>query len=157
MVRVIDDKWLVGTVDDICFYCMDGQYYARKKSSLTGKKFWRRKCFQGSRRSCHRFGEGNALAAMVYKQFKKQKELWFALKKQAIVLLKEGKNEQEVLQRLMETGYSFQPPKTRRKRKSEKFSCRYSASSYILFVRREERVEEGTPRGYLLCYCQDLS
>ena len=47
---------ITGTIDDITFYEMGGEFYARMKSSLTGKRFWKDKAFEGSRRSAKALG-----------------------------------------------------------------------------------------------------
>jgi hypothetical protein len=119
MARQVGEEKITGTREHLCFYKMEGEHFVRRKSSLTGKKFWRSKCFEGSRRSCSRFWKGNAVAAAVYAHFKKQKELWHALKKEAIALLKEGKTEEEVYHALMEISYHFQPCLTRRKKRNK--------------------------------------
>ena len=120
MARQAGDIRRVGTEDNLCFYKMLDEYFIRKKSSLTGKKFWKNKCFEASRKSCSRFGKGNVLASSVYQHFQKQKELWFSLKKAAIAGIKEGKVEQDILVNLFDIGFSFQPPKTRRKKQHNK-------------------------------------
>ena len=94
------EGFLIGTYDDITFYKMEGQYYARMKSSLTGKKFWKHKSFEGSRRSCNRFGKGNQLASKVYKEIPEAKRvyaLFCNMKRIAIAMLKAGKEEEQVI------------------------------------------------------------
>ena len=88
-----------GTLDNLCFYKMDGRYYVRRKSSLSSKKFWKDKAFEGSRKSCKRFGEGNRLASAVFKMVEKEKRtnrLFPFLRTRAIALLKEGRDSEEV-------------------------------------------------------------
>lgn len=83
----------------MCFYKMNGEYYVRLRSSLTGKQFWKRKAFEGSRKSCKRFSEGNKVASKVYRMIEKEKReyaLFCFLKKRAILLLKEAMNVEEV-------------------------------------------------------------
>ncbi len=77
----------------------------RNKSSLTGKKFWKKDCFANSRRSCERFAEGNKLASKVYKQqdeLKRKYSLFCQLKSMAILLLKDETPKEEVLISLQE-------------------------------------------------------
>lgn len=38
MAKQIGPVFITGTIGDICFYKMDGQYYARMKSSLSSKR-----------------------------------------------------------------------------------------------------------------------
>lgn len=95
MAKQAGDYFIEGTFDDLTFYKMDGVYYVRMKSSLTGKKFWEHKAFERSRESCKRFCEGNKLASKVYRQLEKEKrqyKLFCFLKKRAILLLQEGKS-----------------------------------------------------------------
>ena len=93
----------MGTYDDITFYKMEGNYYARMKSSLTGKKFWKHKAFEGSRRSCNRFGKGNQLASKVYKEIPEANRvyaLYCTMKRIAIAMLKAGREEEQVIAEL---------------------------------------------------------
>ena len=105
MARQIGEIKLTGTIDDITFYKMEGKYFARMKSSLTGKKFWSNKAFEGSRKSCSRFGAGNKLASKVYQMIEEEKRvypLYCFLKKRAIQLLKEEKSVEEAEKILVE-------------------------------------------------------
>ena len=99
------EGFIVGTYDDITFYKMGEGYYARMKTSLTGKKFWKHKAFEGSRRSCNRFGRGNKLASMVYKEIPEEQRkyaLFCSMKTAAIAMIKMGKCEEEVIDGLRE-------------------------------------------------------
>jgi hypothetical protein len=105
MAKQAGELFIEGTIDDLTFYKMDGKYYLRMKSSLTGKKFWRNKAFERSRASCKRFSEGNKLASKLYRMIEKEKKfytLFCFLKKRAILLLKEGKNLTEAEEVLMD-------------------------------------------------------
>jgi hypothetical protein len=95
MAKQAGDIKITGVIDDLCFYKMDGRYYVRMKSSLSSKNFWKHKAFEGSRKSCERFGEGNKLASKLYRMVEKEKRgytLFCFLKRKAIQLLKEGKS-----------------------------------------------------------------
>jgi hypothetical protein len=94
------DIKIIGTIDNLCFYRMEGNYYVRMKTSLTGKRFWKDQAFAGSRRSCNRFGKANQLASKVYKSLAKEKReysLYCFLKSAAIALLNEGLTEEEII------------------------------------------------------------
>jgi hypothetical protein len=98
MAKQTGDLFIEGTIEDLSFYKMEGAYYVRMKSSLTGKRFWRDKAFEGSRKSSSRFGEGNRIASRVYRMIKEEKrvyKLYCFLKKKAIQLLKEGRSFNE--------------------------------------------------------------
>lgn len=105
MPRQAGNIRIIGTLDELTFYKMEGIYYVRTRSSLTKKRFFKDKAFEGSRRSCSRFGRGNSLASKVYRMVEKEKRayaLYCFLKSRAILLLKEGKREEEVIALLKE-------------------------------------------------------
>ncbi|HEV7334319.1 MAG TPA: hypothetical protein VGN63_25020 [Flavisolibacter sp.] len=94
MAKQTGDITFKGTIDDLCFYEMEGGYYVRRKSSLSGKRFQQDAAFAGSRKSSSRFGEGNRLASTVYRmvpEVKRVYSLFCFLKRKSILLLKEGK------------------------------------------------------------------
>ena len=100
MARQIGDIILVGTIDDITFYEMEGRGYARHKSSLSGKRVKRDPKFQRTMESAGRFGRGNQLASKVYRSLPREQQvyaLFKELKSIAILAIKEGKSEAEVL------------------------------------------------------------
>jgi hypothetical protein len=93
MARQVGLLKITGTIDDTCFYKMCGDFFARKKSSLTGKRFWKDKAFEGSRKSCERFASGNKIASSVYALVAEEKragKLFSFLKRKAVLFLKEG-------------------------------------------------------------------
>jgi hypothetical protein len=57
-----------GTIDDLTFYKMNGKYYVRKKSRLTGKRVKKDPQFENSRRNAKWFGQAAQLASKVYRQ-----------------------------------------------------------------------------------------
>ena len=82
---------------------MNGQFYVRKKSRLTGKRFRNDDAFEGSRRSAERFKRGNELASQVYNSLPEEErfyKLFCRLKREAILWLKQGKTEEEVVREL---------------------------------------------------------
>ena len=84
---------ITGTIDNVTYYEMGGEFYARMKSSLTRKDVKTKKCFEGSRRSSTRFGAGNIIASEVYQSLPpKQKvySLFPSLRTKAIALVKQG-------------------------------------------------------------------
>jgi hypothetical protein len=100
MAKQAGDIFIEGTIDDLTFYKMCGKYYVRMKTSLTGKRFWKDKAFEGSRKSCSRFGEGNKLASAVFRLVEKEKStngLFPFLRTRAIALLKEEKPSEVVV------------------------------------------------------------
>ncbi len=103
MAKQIGPFKLQGCYDNICFYKMDGQYYARTKSSLDGKRVKKDPVFGETMRYATLFGRASTLAAMVYRALppgKKEPGLYKKLTGQAMRMLKEGKTEREVMDML---------------------------------------------------------
>jgi hypothetical protein len=63
-----------GTIDDLTFYKMNGKYYVRKKSRLTGKRVKKDPQFENSMRNANLFGRSAKLASKVYRQLPKEKK-----------------------------------------------------------------------------------
>ncbi|HEX2606137.1 MAG TPA: hypothetical protein VHK91_02115, partial [Flavisolibacter sp.] len=92
-----------GTIEDFTFYQMKGNWYVRRKSSLTKKKFQKKACFERSRQSASRFGSGSRIASRLYKNLPfelREVGLYRQLMSKALAYLKEGKTELEVVELL---------------------------------------------------------
>lgn len=99
MARQVGDIKIVGTVEDLCFYKMEGAFFVRMKSSLTGKRFWKDKAFAGSRRSAGLLGRASSLASRLYHQLpneKKDRDAFRQLTGKVKLLLKDGCMEEEI-------------------------------------------------------------
>ena len=95
MAKQIGIVKITGTIDDITFYKMGDTYYARMKSSLTGKRFWNDKAFAGSRRSANAFGIASKLASILYRTLPKEQKgrpVYQKLTGQIKFLVLEGKD-----------------------------------------------------------------
>src|SRR6476620_3500626 len=55
-----------GTTGQVISYWWRGWNYLRTKGPLDRKAFFKRKCFEGSRKSAKRFALGNELASGIY-------------------------------------------------------------------------------------------
>ena len=127
MAKQAGDIFIEGTIDDLTFYKMCGKYYVRMKTSLTGKRFWTDKAFEGSRKSCSRFGEGNKLASAVFRLVEKEKStngLFPFLRTRAIALLKEEKPSEVVVCLLLDYLVDFGFIEVEEKRVADGFTKR---------------------------------
>lgn len=105
MARLLGDIEFTGTIDGLCFYKMYDSIFVRTKSSLTGKRFWKDKAFEGSRKSCNQLAKASSIASVFYKTYSKEKRrkgLFNKMTGKVKLWLKEGKNEEEVLLLLVE-------------------------------------------------------
>ena len=100
MAKQVGDIIIVGTIDDITFYKMEGKGYARLKTSLTGKRVQRDPKFKRTMESARRLARGSRLASKVYRSLPRVKQvyaLFKELKSIAISAFKEGASEAEVM------------------------------------------------------------
>jgi hypothetical protein len=100
MAKQLGDIIIEGTIADITFYKMDGKGYARRKSSLTGKRVKKDPRFRRSMQSANRLGRGSQLASRVYRSLPRTEQvygLFTELKSIAVRVLKEGASEETVL------------------------------------------------------------
>lgn len=91
--------FITGTLDDVCFYKMEGKYYVRQKSSLTRKRVLRDPKFQLTRVYAALLGEASKIASHVYRLIageQKKHALYREMTGKAIYMLREGKDAHEV-------------------------------------------------------------
>lgn len=95
--------YITGTVKGICYYRMNGKYYARRKSTLSRKRVKRDKAFALTRKYAELLGEASAIAARVYRllpKAQKKLDLYRAMTGQAMAMLKQGASGAAVKERL---------------------------------------------------------
>jgi hypothetical protein len=105
MAKQAGDYKITGTYDDVNYYQMDGQYYARKKSSWKGTRVKKDPRFKRTMQSAHRLGRGSQLASKVYRSLPREEQgrgLFKELKSMAILALKQGKREEELIKLLQQ-------------------------------------------------------
>ena len=68
MAKQIGLLKITGTIGGICFYCMDGVYYARQKSSLSGERVKHDPVFAKTMGSATRMGTASKIASALYRQ-----------------------------------------------------------------------------------------
>ena len=88
------------TLGNITFYQMNGKWYARRKSSLTGKRVKKDPRFHKTRVQAGFFARGSKIAASVYRDLQEgQRELshYRALVAAATKLLRAGRTDAEVI------------------------------------------------------------
>ncbi len=94
---------ITGTIDNVCFYKMDGVYYARMKSSLTRKRVLKSAAFRRTRAHAATLGEASKIASRIYRLIPKAQRkhtLYREMTGKAIYLLREGKDKKVVFQSL---------------------------------------------------------
>lgn len=68
MAKQIGILKLTGTICGICFYCIDGVYYARAKSSLSGERVKTDPAFEKTMTYAKRMGNASKIASALYRE-----------------------------------------------------------------------------------------
>ena len=106
MGRQSGNIFITGTIGNLCFYRMDGQYYVRLKSSLTGKRVKKDPAFKGTMYYAGLFGNASGIDSEVYRALppsSKIKGLYRKLTGMAMQLLKEGIDKERIVLLLQES------------------------------------------------------
>lgn len=92
--------YITGTIDNLCFYEMEGKYYVRIKSSLTGQRVKRDPAFRRTRENADLLGKASRLASGVYRRLpaeQRKRSCYRQMTGKALRLLHSGKPVEEVL------------------------------------------------------------
>lgn len=103
MAKQIGPVFITGTIGDICFYKLDGVYYARTKSSLSRKRVKKDPKFRRTMEYATLMASASRIASGIYRQLpaeKRKHALYRVLTGQALRFLKEALDAEEVKSRL---------------------------------------------------------
>lgn len=95
--------FITGTYNGICYYKMNGQYYCRRKSTLSRKRVKRSPAFKLTMKYAGLLGQASQVAAAVYRSLpraQRKHALYRALTGQAMQLLKAGTEAAMVVEQL---------------------------------------------------------
>ena len=67
MAKAAGNIKITGTVDNICFYKLDGEYFARSKSSLEGKRVKNDPAFKRTMAHAQLLAHASKIASGIYK------------------------------------------------------------------------------------------
>ncbi len=65
---------ITGTIDNLCFYKMDGKYYVRTKSSLSGKRVKKDPAFKKTMTYARLLAKASQIASKMYKILPKEEK-----------------------------------------------------------------------------------
>ena len=94
---------ITGCIDHLCFYEMEGKYYVRQKSPLTGKRVKKDPAFKRTMQYAALLASASAIASAVYKTLPKGSKgvaLYRVLTGKVMRLLRGGKTADEILKML---------------------------------------------------------
>lgn len=103
---------VIGCIDNLQFYKMDGKYYARKKSSLTAKRVKKDKAFELTMAFADMLGIASKIASSVYRQIPGEERKHSYFRKMtgiAYSLLKEGVSIEKVYEKLCHQTFPAEP------------------------------------------------
>jgi hypothetical protein len=95
--------FITGTYNGICYYKMNGQYYCRRKSTLSRKRVKRSPAFKLTMQYAGLLGQASRMAAEVYRSLpraQRKHALYRALTGQAMQQLKAGMEAAMVVEQL---------------------------------------------------------
>jgi hypothetical protein len=110
MARQVGALKIRGSIHGICFYKLHGEYYARTKSSLSGKRVKTSPAFQNTMRYAELLAKASVISSQVYRlimQEKKGRKIYQQLTGAAMQLLKDGLNKEEVARELETFKYTI--------------------------------------------------
>lgn len=113
MAKQIGPVFITGTISDICFYKMDGQYYARMKSSLSGKRVKKDPKFRRTMEYATLMAQASKIASGIYRLLpaeERKHALYRKMTGQALRMLKEGLEAGMVKSRLYEDYIALKVP-----------------------------------------------
>jgi hypothetical protein len=102
MAKQIGPVKVVGTIGNICFYKMGDEYYARLKSSLTGKRVKKDPRFKRTMEFASFLTIAAKIASEIYSTLPKQRGLYRKMVGMAMQLLKLGVEREETVLQLKE-------------------------------------------------------
>jgi hypothetical protein len=95
--------FITGTYNGMCYYKMNGQYYVRRKSTLSGKRVKRSPAFKLTMKYAGLLGQASRMAGEVYRSLpraQRKHALYRALTGLAMQLLKAGTAAELVVEQL---------------------------------------------------------
>ncbi len=105
MAKQTGPIFFTGTIGNITGYQLDGVYYARKKSSLSGKKVKTHRHFKRTMENAFRLADASKIASAVYRlipRSEKQHTMYREMTGVAINMLNQGCNKEEILSLMIE-------------------------------------------------------
>ena len=106
MAKQVGTIKIKGTIDGICFYKLDGNYYARTKNSLDAKRVKKSKSFRETMRYARLFAKASVIGSTIYRMLpknEKDRKVYQQLTGKAMKMLRDGLNEKEVIKKLKMT------------------------------------------------------
>lgn len=103
MAKQSGPVFITGTVAGICYYKLNGKFYARRASTLSRKRVKNAPAFALTRKYASLMAEASKLAAEVYRPIPRSKRkhaLYRAMTGQAMTLLKKGVDKAEISKQL---------------------------------------------------------
>ncbi len=106
MAKQVGTIKIKGTIGSICLYKLDGNFYARTKSSLDGKRVKKSKAFRETMRYARLFAKASVIGSTIYRMLPKDKrsrKVYQQLTGKAMKMLKDDLSEKEVIKKLKMT------------------------------------------------------
>lgn len=92
-----------GTIDNVCFYKLESEFYARQKSSLSGKRVKTSPAFSNTMRYAGLLASASVIGSEIYRLLPKEKKgrkVYQQLTGKVMKMLKNGLTKKEVSDKL---------------------------------------------------------
>lgn len=95
---------ITGCFGNICFYRLHGRFYARMKSSLSGKRVKRDIAFRNTMQYAEWLANASKISSAIYRSFpqeKKGRKVYQLLTGKVMQMLREGMKKKDIFQRFI--------------------------------------------------------
>jgi len=133
--------YITGTFNGLCYYQMDGNYYVRRKSSLSRRRVKRSPAFKRTMHYAGLLAQASRIASEVYRitpRKSRKREIYHGLTGKAFELLKKGLQADLVTEQLKA---AYRPPTAAPVQQVEKPA---TAPVKVLRVLRQQRTRKQT-------------
>jgi hypothetical protein len=144
---------ITGTIDNLCFYRMEGKYYVRMKHSLNGERVKKDPAFSNTMQYASMLASASVIASALYKRLtaqQKVKGLFRSITGQAMQLLKAGMSTVQAAKQL-EHVY-LKPVRPRKRTITPSFKSNFYARPVTRYVFAARLPDNRNTAAVLCCY-----
>src|SRR6476620_698626 len=105
MAKQCGEIVLIGTIDNLCFYERNGQYYVRLKPGPDRKTFLKSAKYKSRKQACEWMVRAARITSAIYSHIPKEKklyQLYCSLQKKAFWMLKEKRDQDLIISAILD-------------------------------------------------------
>ncbi len=128
MAKQCGPNYITGTIGGITFYQLNGEYLAKQKSSLEGKRVKNDPRFSNTMRNAHWFGEASTIKSEVFhyllrlgpERLDNSKRIDRKMQSRAVTMVRSGMAKEEIKRVLLKEFEHYALPKENKKIRKKK-------------------------------------